>query len=124
MYLSTLFFQFGLIFFGLWGAASLSYQQFLTGEACPTIIVPVCYVIGLVFLILLLTFKLQNTLAKFVFSLVLGLGLLVSGFASLSQFWGWGSCPLTTEGIPMCYLALTLFSSLFLTRIAHFYFFK
>lgn len=99
--------------FAFWGALSLSLKQYETGIACPVIIIPVCYIItgifGALFLSTLYSYK---PWSRRVFLTVLGVGLVISTLATFSNLLSWSACPLTTGGLPMCYLAWGSFVSL------------
>ena len=92
---------------GFLGAVSLSYQQFLTGKSCPVLyVLPACYLITFVFLgLLVISFirfpKLTSTIVVF--------GVAFSGYATFGNFTHLHSCPLTSTGIPVCYIAFIIF---------------
>lgn len=104
---------------GLLGAISLSWDHYLSGEACPIIGVPVCYVIALVFAGLCLGAFLekQRNIFSYLFWGCLVIGLGISTIAAFGQLAGSAHCPLTSVGIPMCYLAWSLFFLIFLISI-------
>ena len=103
---------------GGYGAGALSWAQYQTGDACPTVGIPVCYAIMGVFLVLTVgSFLMQHRSVRFVLSFFLVIGLGISGFATLSNIAEWRACPQTSQHVPMCYIALSLFGAMGLSWI-------
>ena len=111
-----------LSFFGFLGGLNLAYSHFQTGNSCPVLYsIPACYFITfLFFLILISAFIKNNLFQKFILGILI-LGFLFSGFASISNILGTAECPKTSIGIPMCYIAFFLFSSLIYLKISQKY---
>ena len=101
-----------MVLFGLWGAGNLSYQQYLSGDACPILgnFIPACYI----------AFGGYILIAAGV-----GVSLVRSGLAGSFLFWGGtaiagglaayatvlelikgGVCPVAFGAVPMCYISL------------------
>ena len=104
--------------FAFWGALSLSIKQYETGIACPVLIIPVCYLItGIFGTIFVATLFHKKAWSRVLFLLALGIGLLISTLATFSNLLSWSACPLTTGGIPMCYLAWGSFIALLVLHL-------
>ncbi len=100
---------------GIVGAGLLVYEEVTHYNICPKLLgLPACYIILACFVIPFLThlFKLSNYL-YFAFT---GLAFFIALTASIMQFTGYGECPKTASGTPMCYYSLLMFSSLILLK--------
>jgi len=107
---------FSILIIGLIGAGSLVLEEFKTGEGCPKIMhIPMCLVILICFLIPLIihVLKKRNSL----YFLFTGLAGSIALVASIMQYLGNAECPKTSNGTPMCYYSLLLFSSLIILKI-------
>ncbi len=100
---------------GIVGAGLLVYNEVTQYGVCPKLLgIPVCYTILFCFMIPFLThlFKLSN----YLFFTFAGLAFFIALTASIMQVTGYGDCPKTANGTPMCYYSLLLFSSLILLK--------
>ena len=106
-----------LAFIGINGTYPLAKSQLAGGDICPKILeIPACYLIlgGLV-LLLISQLNLFRDRAR-LFFLGAGIPLAIAAFASYGQYMGSVQCPKASDGTPMCYLSLALFSGLFLLK--------
>lgn len=102
---------------GAIGGFQLAYQEWLTGTACPDMLpgVPACYFIAFIFaLILIASFTLRLRWLLWLASLI---GVAFSGYATIQNLIQGGVCPMTSAGIPLCYVAVTLFGSISLSLL-------
>lgn len=110
----------GLSLLGIIGALPLVLLQWQTGVACPDIVtgLPACYVVAGGFG-LLLVLSLIRSRSNFALGIALA-GVLFAGFATTQNLLFGAVCPVTSLGIPQCYIAFTLFLgislSFFLTK--------
>jgi len=105
-----------LLFFGVYGAGKLSYNEITHHHICPKLIgVPACFIIFLCFLIPLIVhfIKKKNTL-YFVFT---GIAFLIALIGTIGQLFDKIQCPKKEDGTPMCYISLVIFSVLILLKI-------
>lgn len=95
---------------GLLGGGLLSYQEWQTDVACPDLItgVPACFVATGLFVVILLG-TLHQRLLLLASAASVG-GLLLSGPATGLDLLHGNVCPVTSTGVPMCYIAFSLFS--------------
>jgi len=101
-----------MVLFGLWGAGRLSYNQYLTGEACPVLgdTVPACYIAfgGYIFIGLGIAAYLLmgGSLGSYLF----WSGIFVAGglaaLASVLELIKGDVCPVAFGSVPMCYISL------------------
>ena len=101
-----------MVLFGLWGAGRLSYDQYLSGEACPVLgdTVPACYIAcgGYVLIALgvALSILMPGSAGRYLFwggTLVAG-GL--AAFASVLELIKGDVCPVAFGSVAMCYISL------------------
>ena len=102
------------VLLGLFGAGQLSYNQYLSGEACPILgdAVPACYIALAGFI--LITVGVAASLLRvgqFGRYLFWG-GMLVAGglalFATVLELIKGDVCPVAFGSVPTCYISLTL----------------
>ena len=101
-----------MVLFGLWSAGRLSYNQYLSGEACPVLgdTVPACYIAfgGYIFIGLGIAAYLLmgGSLGSYLF----WGGLIVAGglaaLASVLELVKGDVCPVAFGSVPMCYISL------------------
>jgi hypothetical protein len=76
--------------------------------------IPVCYLVALSFVAATITYIMKfNTIFWIFISPVAVLALI----ASFMQYTGMAKCPMTSSGIPMCYLSLIINSAIILLVI-------
>jgi len=100
----------GLVGFGVWSGGRLSYQHYLSGEACPILgAVPACYVafagylmMAAVLVAALAGFQLPSWLFWSGLAVAGGLALLGSVFELVKG----NICPRAFGWLPMCYVSL------------------
>ncbi len=98
-----------LVAFGVWSGGKLSYQHYLSGEACPILgAVPACYiafsgyVVMAVALVFLLTgHRLPNAVFWAGLAVAGGLALVGSAFELIKG----NVCPQAFGWLPMCYVS-------------------
>ena len=96
-----------------YGVYGLVIQEYELGNICPKIFdIPACYIIAgglLCIFISLLWRKLY-----FPFLLGAGIGWSIAAMGSYYQWKGIAECPKMADGTPICYIALALFTLLFI----------
>jgi len=101
-----------MVLFGLWGAGRLSYNQYLTGEACPVLgdIVPACYIAfgGYIFIGLGLAVYLmmRGSIGSYLFWSGLAVAGGLAALASVLELIKGDVCPVAFGSVPMCYISL------------------
>ncbi len=103
---------------GIIGAGLLVYDEIKTANVCPILLgIPVCYIILACFIIPFITHIVQgNNVIYFLFT---GIAFIIALVASIMQITGYGECPKTDNGTPMCYYSLLLFTSLVLLKLVY-----
>ena len=83
----------------------------MTGAACPVLggVIPACYLVTIMFFVLVFMGFKPHSL---IWVGMLLAGLAFSGIASTSNIFQIAQCPVTQSGVPMCYLAFSLFTTL------------
>ena len=101
-----------MVLFGLWGAGRLSYDQYLSGEACPILgdMVPACYIAfaGYILIAAGVTVSLLG-IGAFGGYLFWGGTAIAGGLAALAsvlELIKGDVCPLAFGSVPMCYISL------------------
>ena len=100
-----------MVLFGLWGAGRLSYNQYLTGEACPVLgdIVPACYIAfgGYIFIGLGLAIYLmmRGSIGSYLFWSGLAVAGGLAALASVLELIKGDVCPVAFGSVPMCYIS-------------------
>lgn len=100
---------FGLVLFGTWSSGKLSWQQYLSGEACPILgFIPACYLAFAGYLMMLIAVMLR-TWSPFFYWLFWG-GLFIAGglalLGSAMELVKGNICPRAYGWIPMCFISL------------------
>lgn len=106
-----------LALLGFWGGFLLSLEEWRTNTACPDIVagVPACYVVtGLFLFIMIGSMWFQHAKSVLLVSLV---GTAFAGFATTQNILYGNVCPVTSFGMPQCYLAVSLFLTISLLLI-------
>ena len=105
-----------IFIFGLYGSGSLAYNEFLQAGTCPNIGgIPACYIIFTCLLIPFITHIFNwSKLVYFLFTLI---ALTIAVIGTLGQLLNKVQCPKTSEGIPMCYISLIIFTSLIVLKL-------
>jgi hypothetical protein len=98
------------------GASSLVYNEFVNHSVCPKILtIPACYIIMGCFIIPLLGHLLKwNNSIYFIGT---GLAFSIALYGTIMQLLEIIQCPKTSSGIPMCFISLSIFTSLILLKI-------
>ena len=99
-----------LVAFGVWSGGKLSYQQYLSGEACPLLgPVPACYIAFVGYLMMAVAlatlgfgFRSLNWVFWTGLAVAGGLALLGSAFELIRG----NICPRAFGWLPMCYVSL------------------
>jgi len=101
---------------GIGGASSLVYNEFTNGLICPKLIgIPACYIIMLCFLIPFISHLFNlNSLYYYVGT---GFAFTIALYGSVMKFAGIVECPKTNEGVPMCFISLSIFTSLIILKL-------
>lgn len=99
----------GLVLLGTWSSGKLSWQQYLSGEACPILsIIPACYLAFTGYLMMLLAIILRTWNSLF-YGIFWGGLTIAGGLALLGSLMELGSgkiCPRAYGWLPMCYVSL------------------
>lgn len=102
---------FTIILFGVFVVGDVSYQEYISGDACANFtIIPSCY-IALIYFILLLIFHLIQK-AEIFFFIFSGFALVLSAYASQGHFFENFECAIADIGVPTCYIGFVLFGIL------------
>ena len=103
---------------GIIGAGLLVYNEITLTNVCPILLgIPACYVILACFVIPFLVHILKEK--NSIYFLFTGIAFIIALIASIMQFTGFGECPKTSNGIPMCYYSFLLFTILIVLKIYH-----
>jgi len=98
------------------GASSLVYNEFVHHSICPKILnIPACYIIMGCFIIPLLGHLLKWN--NFIYFIGTGLAFSIALFGTITQLLETVQCPKTSTGIPMCFISLSIFTSLIILKI-------
>ncbi|EDM44608.1 hypothetical protein SCB49_13590 [unidentified eubacterium SCB49] len=97
------------------GASSLVYNEFVNNSICPKILnIPACYIIMVCFIIPLLGHLLKwNNVIYFIGT---GLAFSIALYGTITQLLEIVQCPKTATGIPMCFISLSIFTSLIIIK--------
>lgn len=108
---------YGVLMIALYGIFDLVQAEFQQQNICPKIIgIPACYII-LLFALMAFIGQLNITAySSWLFNIGVGLPWAIALVASVLQFMNLTQCPKSSNGTPMCYLSLLIFSSLFLLK--------
>lgn len=101
---------------GIIGAGGLVYDEITISNICPKILrIPACYIIlacfGIPFIVHLTKYK-NN-----IYFLFTGIAFTIAFIASILEITKLAECPKTSNGHPMCYYSLVLFTTLIVLKI-------
>ena len=98
-----------LLLIGLVTSLDLVIKEVQVGRVCPAIgAIPACYLASIYFFLLLITqLKRNKNMLFFIFA---SLGLALSLFASVGHRIGNVICPISFFRIPLCFVALLIFT--------------
>ncbi|WP_020568239.1 hypothetical protein [Neolewinella persica] len=106
-----------ILMFGIYGAGRLSYRQFHAGDICPELLgIPACYIILACFLIPFFAQLFELNQVLFFTGTILAWS--IAAYGTTTQLMGTAECPKTSNGTPMCFISLAIFTSLILLKIA------
>ena len=100
-----------MVLFGLWGAGRLSYQQYLSGEACPVLgdLVPACYIAFGGYVLIALGVALSILISGSTGRYLFWSGTFIAGglaaLASVLELIKGDVCPVAFGSVPMCYIS-------------------
>ncbi|WP_282071390.1 hypothetical protein [Polaribacter atrinae] len=98
------------------GASSLVYDEFINESICPKIFnIPACYIIMGCFIMPLLGHLLKWN--NYIYFIGTGLAFSIALYGTTSQLLEIVQCPKTSTGIPMCFISLSIFTSLIFLKI-------
>jgi len=101
---------------GIVGAGLLVYDEIKTTNVCPKLFgMPACYIILICFIIPFIVHLIKGK--ESVYFLFTTIAFTIALVASIMQFTGFGECPKTGNGTPMCYYSLLLFSLLIFFKV-------
>jgi len=101
---------------GIVGAGLLVYDEIKTTNVCPKLLgIPACYIILSCLIIPFFTHIAKGK--NIIYFLFTGIAFIIALIASIMQFTGLGECPKNTNGTPMCYYSLILFSTLIFLKV-------
>lgn len=108
----------GLLIFWVFGSWMLSYDEFRNWPICPTLLgIPACYIILAAFIILLsLHLSKAN---KYYFYALASVPISIAAYGTFFQIFGWIECPKTDAWTPMCFISLSMFSSITILKYIH-----
>ena len=101
-----------MVLFGLWGAGNLSYQQYLSGEACPILgnFIPACYIAFAGYILITAGVTLTVSGVGQVGSYLFWGGTAIAGglaaYATVLELIKGDVCPVAFGSVPMCYISL------------------
>ena len=101
-----------MVLFGLWGAGNLSYQQYLSGEACPILgnFIPACYIAFAGYILITAGAAVSVSGGGQVGSYLFWGGTAIAGglaaYATVLELIKGDVCPVAFGSIPMCYISL------------------
>ena len=99
-----------LIFWIAWTSA-LVIDEFTQWDICPTLLsIPACYIILWAFITLFVLHLLK--INKYYFYAIASIPIAIAAYGTFFQIFGGIECPKTDWGIPMCFISLSLFSSI------------
>jgi hypothetical protein len=102
---------YALVAFGVWSGGRLSYNQFLSGEACPILkVVPACYIAFAGYLMMAFSLIAMSVKPGLNFAAIFWTGLFVAGglalLGSAFELVKGDVCPIAFGWVPMCYISL------------------
>ncbi len=101
-----------------YGAYQLVMEELSVGGICPAVLgIPACYITAVCIAMIILSYFAKKWHA--LFSLGTSIAWSLAAFGSYYQYKGMAECPKTADGTPTCYIALGIFSALFLLDIIH-----
>ena len=101
-----------MVLFGLRGAGNLSYQQYLSGDACPVLgdMVPACYIAFAGYILLAAGVAVSLGAFGKIGSYLFWSGTVIAGglaaLASVLELVKGDVCPVAFGSVPMCYVSL------------------
>ena len=101
-----------MVLFGLWGAGRLSYDQYLSGEACPILgdAVPACYIAFAGYILIAAGVVIALSGVGAIGSYLFWGGTVIAGglaaFATVLELVKGDVCPVAFGSVPMCYISL------------------
>ena len=101
-----------MVLFGLWGAGNLSYQQYLSGEACPILgnFIPACYIAFAGYILITLgvavTFSGTGQVGSYLFWGGTAIAGGLAAYATVLELIKGDVCPVAFGSVPMCYISL------------------
>ncbi len=98
------------------GASNLVYNEFINNSICPKILnIPACYIIMLCFIIPLFGHILKWS--NYLYFIGTGLAFSIAFYGTIMQILEIIQCPKTSTGIPMCFISLSIFTTLIILKI-------
>ena len=101
-----------MVLFGLWGAGRLSYEQHLSGKACPVLgdMVPACYIAFGGYILIAAGVALSILMPGAMGGYLFWTGTFIAGglaaFATVLELIKGDVCPVAFGSVPMCYISL------------------
>ncbi len=106
-----------VLLFAIYGAGSLSINDFNGVITCPKVVgIPVCYIVLLFFVLGMLAHFTTRTWSAKAFIVLISIPGVVAFFASIAELGVQHVCPKTASGIPMCFISLGLCSVILLFK--------
>jgi len=96
-------------------ASSLVYNEYINNSVCPKILnIPACYIIMLCFVIPLIghLLKWKNK----IYFIGTGVAFSIAFYGTIMQILEIIQCPKTSTKIPMCFISLSIFTSLIILK--------
>ncbi len=104
-----------LFILSIFGASPLVYNEYVNTSICPKILdIPACYIIMLCFIIPLIAHLLK--LSNYMYFIGTAIAFLIAFYGTIMQVSEIIECPKTSTGIPMCFISLSIFTTLIITK--------
>jgi len=101
----------------IFGTFPLVMNEYEVGNLCPTIVgIPACYIVLTCFIVGLVSHALRRYSIYFVF---IGIVAIIAVIGTVGDLTGVMKCPRTDSGIPMCYISLTICTTLLVAQYFH-----
>ena len=98
------------------GTISLVYDELVSHSICPKILnIPACYIIMFCFIVPFSTHLLKWN--NYLYFIGTGLAFSIALYGTIMQTLEIIQCPKTSTGIPMCFISLSIFTSLIILKI-------
>jgi len=100
---------FAVLAIAILGTFGLVKDEFTIGNLCPKIFgIPACYIVFVCFIIAIIVHVLHFNHNTLIFYLSIGIVSMFASYGTLGELIGFAECPKTSNGIPMCFISLSI----------------